>query len=85
MRFQVASTERSAALRSKVFELGEDLLDWIEIGTVGRQEEQAGAGCANGTAHGALLVAAQIVDNDDVAGLERGKQRRAARKVKVRQ
>jgi hypothetical protein len=42
MRFQVASTERSAV------ELGEDLFDGIEIGTVGRQEEEPGSGCADG-------------------------------------
>ena len=58
-------------LAEQSFELGEELLDRIEIGTVGRQEEQFGADCADGTSNGLSLVASEIVDNDDVAGLER--------------
>ena len=52
------------------FELGEDLLDWVEIGTVGRQEEQLGAGGADGSTPGFAFVTAEIVNNDDVAGIE---------------
>ena len=58
-------------LAQQGLELGEDLLDGIEVGTVGRQEEQLGAGGADGAAHGLAFVAAEIVHDDDVAGLER--------------
>jgi hypothetical protein len=58
-------------LAKQGLELGEDLLDWIEVRTVGRQEEQPGADSADGSAHGFALVAAEIVHNDDVARLER--------------
>jgi hypothetical protein len=44
-----------------VFELGEDLLDRVEIGTVWRQEEEFGADAADGLANGLSLVAAEIV------------------------
>jgi hypothetical protein len=53
------------------FQLGEHLLDRIEIGTVGRQEEKVRADCTDGSAHGMALVATEIVHDDDVAGLER--------------
>jgi hypothetical protein len=53
------------------FQLGEHLLDGIEIGTIRRQEEKVRADSADGPAHGVALVAAEIVHDDDVAGLER--------------
>ena len=49
-----------------MFELGEDLLDGIEIRAVGRQEEQLGAGRANSSADGLALMAAEIIHDDDV-------------------
>jgi hypothetical protein len=58
----------------KRFELGEGLLDWVEIRTVGRQEEELGADGADGFAHGTAFVAAEIVHDDDVAGGERRRQ-----------
>jgi hypothetical protein len=39
-----SSLVRAAMWRSSAFELGEQLLDRVEIGAVGRQEEQGGAG-----------------------------------------
>jgi len=54
-----------------VLELGEELLDGIEVGAVGRQEEQMRAGLADGAAGGLSLVAAEIVEDDDVALCER--------------
>jgi len=51
-------------------ELGEDLLDGIEVWTVLRQEEELGAGGANGVTDCLALMAAEIVNDDDVAGLE---------------
>ena len=53
------------------FQLGKHLLDGIEIGTIRRQEEKVRADRTNGLAHGVALVAAEIVHDDDVAGLER--------------
>jgi hypothetical protein len=56
------------------FQLGEHLLDGIEIWTIWRQEEKLGAGRTDGLAHGVALVTAEIVHDDDVAGLERRHQ-----------
>jgi hypothetical protein len=53
-----------------VLKLGEDLLDWVEVGGVFRQEEKLGAGCPNELAHGSALVAAEVVHDDDFAGLQ---------------
>lgn len=55
-----------------MLELGEKLLDGIEIGTVGRREEQMGPGLADGAAGGLALVAAEVVEDDDVALGQRG-------------
>jgi hypothetical protein len=59
-------------LSQKGFELGEDLLDRVEVGRVGRQEEELGAGGADGSTNGFAFVATEIVHDDDVALLERG-------------
>ncbi len=56
------------------FELGEDLFDRVQIGTVRGQKHQACAGGANGVADCPVLVRPQIVHDDDVAPLERGNQ-----------
>jgi len=58
-------------LSQQCFELGEDLLDWVEVGRVWGQEEELGAGRADGTADRLSLVAAEIIHDDDIAGLER--------------
>ena len=71
MRRQVASTVRSAALRSRVLSLAKTCSIGLRSGRVGRQEEQLGAGSADGAADGLALVAAEIVHDDDVAGPER--------------
>ena len=57
-----------------MLELGEDLFDRVEIGAVRRQEDQLGAGASDCFAHGLAFVAAQIVEDDDIAGLEGGEQ-----------
>lgn len=54
------------------FELGEGLLDRIEIGRVGRQVEQVGAGRLYGFTNTGDFVAGQVVHDDDIAGLEAG-------------
>jgi hypothetical protein len=66
----IASVDRLAARRSKVFEFGEDQLYRVEVGTVFRQEEELGVGRADGAPHGPSFVAAEIVDDDDIARLE---------------
>lgn len=53
------------------FEFCKYLFDRIEVGAIGRQEEELGADRANGAPHGLSLVAAEIVHDDDVAGGER--------------
>lgn len=51
MRFQVAFRSLGS-ISEQGIQLGEDLLDRIEVGTVGRQEEQLCAGGADGATHG---------------------------------
>ena len=53
-------------------ELGEDLFDGIEVGGVGRQEQQPGSSRADRLADGRALVTAKIVHDDHIAGSERG-------------
>ena len=55
-------------------ELGERLLDRVEVGAVGRQEQQVGAGGLDDIANGLPFVAGQIIHDDDVAGRELGHQ-----------
>jgi len=55
----------------QVFQLGEDLLDGVQIGRVFRQEEELGAGRADGMANGAALVAAEIVEDDECRPVSR--------------
>jgi hypothetical protein len=57
-----------------VLELGEHLLDRVEVWTVRGQEQEPCAVTANGGADCMTFVAAEIVDDDDVAGLERGEE-----------
>ena len=52
------------------FEFCEDLLDGIEIGTVGRQVAQTRACCFDGIADAGDFMAGQVVHDDDLAGLE---------------
>ena len=56
------------------FELGEDLFNRVEIGRIGGQEAQRGARPLNGGSHGGALVAAEIVQDDDIAGSQRGEE-----------
>lgn len=53
------------------FSAWRNLPDRFEVRTVGRQEEKPRADGANGPAHRVVLVAAEIVRDDNVAGLER--------------
>lgn len=51
-----------------MLDLGKGLFDGVEIGAVGGQEEKAGTGCPDGLADGFAFVAAEIVEDDGVAG-----------------
>jgi hypothetical protein len=50
-----------------VFELGEELLDRVQIRRVFRQVEEPGADGTNGATHGVGLERTEIVHDDDVA------------------
>lgn len=52
------------------FELCEDLFDRVQVGAVGRQEDEPGTSPADGLTNGQVLVGAKIVHHDDIAGLE---------------
>ncbi len=57
-------------LAEQSLELGEDLLDRVEVGRVGRQEEELDAGRPQELSHAASFVAAEVVDDDDAARLQ---------------
>ena len=71
MRFQVASTVRSTGLSHEMFQFGEDLFDGVEVGGIGRQEQKPGSASPEGAAHRLVLVATEIIEDDDVARLQR--------------
>ena len=58
------------ARTGEVLELGEELLDRVEVGAVGRQEQKMSAGSPDGGAGGLVLVAAEVVQDDDIARLQ---------------
>ena len=53
-----------------MFKFGEDLLDRIEVRAIWRQEDAVGASGADGLASRFTLVAAKIVEDDDLARFE---------------
>src|SRR6185312_6533105 len=57
-------------LSHQMLELGEELLDGIEVGAVGRQEEEVSAAFPDRLARRFALMRAEIVENDDVARFE---------------
>lgn len=61
-------------LSQERFELGEDLLDGVEVGGVWWQEKEVRAGVSDGLANRLSLVAAKVVHDDDVAGAQSGDQ-----------
>jgi hypothetical protein len=52
------------------FEFGEGHFDWIEIGTVRRQEHEPGAALLEERLGSLAFMARQIVEDDDVAGAQ---------------
>src|SRR6516165_12736569 len=61
-------------LSQELLELGEDLLDWVQVRRIFGQKQELGAGRADERPYGLALVAAEIVHDDDVAGAKRGYQ-----------
>jgi hypothetical protein len=57
-------------LSHPVLDLGEGLLDWIEIGGVWRQVPEPGTGFSDHRADSCRFVGAEIVHDDDVAWLQ---------------
>ena len=57
-------------LSDEMFELGEHLFDGIEVGAVGRQEDEVGAFGSYDGASGVAFVAAEVVQDDDIARRE---------------
>ena len=49
-----------------MLELGEDLLDWIEVWAVGRQEDHVCANTADRSSGCRSFVGAEVVEDDDV-------------------
>src|ERR1700687_1262407 len=61
-------------LAQQVLELGEDLLDRVEVGRVFRQEDQFGTHRADQPAHGLAFVAAKIVPDEDCSAPQGGEE-----------
>ncbi len=55
-----------------MFELGEDLLDRVQVGAIREQKEQGGTRRADGLAYGWALVTAKVVHHHYIAGAQRG-------------
>lgn len=58
----------------KRFELREGLFDRIEVGTVGRQEPEPRADALDRRLHLRLSVHGQIVEDDDIPGVQRRRE-----------
>ena len=56
------------------FELGIGILDRVEIGRIGRQQQKAGAAGLDQGPDGCAFMCWQIVHHDDVAGIESRRQ-----------
>lgn len=52
-------------------EFSESHFDWIQVGAIGRQEEEPGTAFSEDSLCLFAFVAREIVENDDVAGTER--------------
>ena len=58
----------------QLLELGEDLLDRVQVGAVTRQEQQAGAARVDRVTHARDLVARQVVGDHHIVRLERWRE-----------
>ena len=57
-----------------MFELGKDLLDRVQVGRVFRQEEQFGTDRTDELTNCFAFVAAEVVQDDDIAGPKDGQE-----------
>src|SRR5271157_4481028 len=57
-----------------MLELGEDLLDRVQVRRIFRQEEKLRSGLSDGAAHSLAAMTAEIVHDNDFAGIERRNQ-----------
>jgi len=57
-----------------MFDLGEGLLDGIEVWRIRRQEQELGASLPDSLPDGLALMAAEVVHDHDVAGLKNRRQ-----------
>jgi hypothetical protein len=57
-----------------MLELGEELLDGVQVGRIFWQEEELGAGRTDQRSHDFSFVAAEIIYDDDIAGAECGNE-----------
>jgi hypothetical protein len=55
-----------------MLELREDLIDGIEVGAVGRKEDEVGANGADEAPCLLSFVAAEVVENDDISRAQDG-------------
>jgi hypothetical protein len=62
-------------LSEQGLELGEDLLDWVEVGRVFRQEHEAGSDSPDRPPYRLSFVGAEIVEDEDVARLQRRREK----------
>ncbi len=62
-------------LTKQRFEFGEELFDGIQVGRIRRQIEQRGLRRRDGFFHSCHLVAAEVVEDHDVPGLQGGAQK----------
>ncbi len=58
------------SLAHPVFDLGEGLLDRIEVWRVGRQIPEPGAGSFDHLPDGRRLMTSEVIHDDDIAGLQ---------------
>jgi hypothetical protein len=61
----------SGGLSDEMLEFGKDLFDGVQVGRVFWQEEELGADGANELTHGFASMAAEIVQDNDIAGTKR--------------
>jgi hypothetical protein len=54
----------------RLLDLREGVLDWVEVRRVGRQVDELGASCLDGSARAVGVVGAQVVGDDDLARSE---------------
>lgn len=62
-------------LTKQRFEFGEELFDGVQVGRIRRQIEQRGLRRSDGFFHSSHLVAAEVVEDHDVPGLQGGAQK----------